>query len=359
MELLGDRILHLRNKLALPRAQFALLVDVSQTALFNYESGTRIPPANIVVQICAATKANPSWLLTGEGPIYLADFQKDCGRVAAELVDTLVHITDTALTDEQRNALVDIAYLKILNLAPALNEEMHVEGKDLAAKIIDATNLFKGKASPQEENNVSTPSSRKRSPKASTSIVQNARGKHIVQAGGDINGTINMNIKSTSQKISVDVQPPNGTIGANTYLVQRITKLFNELGLRREERFGKTAYPVMYNEFKKHFSIPKTQKYTTYLLWPESRSEEILQYLEAKLDNTIKGRKIKAAARKGHSMQHLLAETKKLHEMLGWSEQEYKARLHYMFGVTSRSELNPSELANYVAFLKEQVDEQY
>ena len=114
----------------------------------------------------------------------------------------------------------------------------------------------------------------------------------------------------------------------------------------------------MYNEFKKAFNISRNQKYTAYLLWPESRGQEIIDYLTEKLDNTIKGRIQKAASRKGNNTKVLLGETSKLHKMLGWSEQEYRARLHYMFGVTSRADLSAAQLANYVAYLKEEVDRQ-
>ena len=114
----------------------------------------------------------------------------------------------------------------------------------------------------------------------------------------------------------------------------------------------------MIKEFKKAFDLSKNQKYTDYKLWPESRGEEIITYLEQKLSNTIKGRKQSAASRKGHSKPYLLGETGRLHKLLGWSDQEFRGHLHYLFGVTSRSGLSQSQLANYVAYLKDMIDKQ-
>ena len=161
---------------------------------------------------------------------------------------------------------------------------------------------------------------------------QIANGSNNIQVGGNVSGGIS--IKAVTPKVNLSIQPPEGSIGANAMLTERIIGLFNDLGSRREERFGKTAYPVMYNEFKKAFSIPKTQKYTTYLLWPESRADEIISYLEEKLSNTIKGRTIRAFDKKGHDKRYILAETGRLHKILGWTEEEYRAHLKYLFGVT-------------------------
>lgn len=183
--------------------------------------------------------------------------------------------------------------------------------------------------------------------------IQTATGNNIIQAGNDIN---NVTIKTTNKKINVVIPPPAGSIGANALLTERIKGMFNELGLRREERYGKSAFSVVHSKFKNDFSIPKNQKYTTYLLWPEARAEEIILYLEKKLDNTIKGRNQKAFARKGHTPPYLLGETNKLHKMLGWSDTEFRAHLHYLFGVTTRSELTIAQLENYVAYLKSKID---
>lgn len=226
---------------------------------------------------------------------------------------------------------------------------------DIKGKVIDAIKMFQ-KNNGNNETVSKHKAKRKTAPKT---ISQSAIGNGIVQAGRDISGNVNITIKSTTKRPKVSVQPPAGSIGGDADLVARITGLFNELGLRREERFGKSAYPVMYSEFKKFFGIPKNQKYNAYLLWPIGRRNEVIEYLEDKLSNTIKGRIQNAAKRKGHSARHLLGETSRLHKMLGWAEHDYRAHIHYLFGVTSRADLDQSQLANYVEYLRNKIDEQY
>lgn len=357
MENLGERIRDIRARLKLPRAEFALLVDVSPTALFNYESGDRIPNADVLARICQATGISPRWLLMGQGEIHEPDWNMVWFASVEKLIRTIADVRVLHLEPEQRNAIIGLIQAALVKRPDELlaTSSLDLAEDDMAANVINAGHLFKRSSNTHESADMPvTP--KRQSKKTRPTVTQTAKGSHIVQAGGDITGNINMNIKTTNKKVDISVQPPEGTIGANASLMERIKGLFNELGLRREERFGKTAYPVMYNEFKKAFDIPKTQKYTAYLLWPESRGKEIIDYLEEKLSNTIKGRRQSAARKRGGDSFQLLSESNKLHKMLGWTEQDYRSHLHYMFGVTSRADLTAMQLANYVAYLKSQID---
>lgn len=218
--------------------------------------------------------------------------------------------------------------------------------RDFKDSIVGALKQFK-----EEQEN--TPKASKKRATTKVAKQQTAIGNNILQAESINNVTIN----NITKKKNIVIPPPTGSIGANPFLVERIQGMFNKLGMRRAERYPKTAYQVMYRDFKTAFSIPKNQKYTTYLLWPESRAEEIISYLQEKLDNTITGRKEKSANRKGHSIPYLLGETRKLHMMLGWTEDDYRSQLKYLFGVTSRADLNQSQLANYVEYLRQKIDE--
>ena len=343
MEELGERIRELRAKLRLPRAEFALLIGISTTALFTYESGERTPGADVLKRICEETQATPQWLLTGQGVMYATQLRDVLGNVAAEIVANVLDETDVSLEQSKYAALIEQATSVLYKKTGLVPDDVKNATWPTEHNVRKKINELGGEGAPENPRTDS-----------SSHNTQSANGSNIVQAGGNISGGINF--KTTTKKVNVAITPPDGTIGANPSITERITTMFNELGLRREERFGKTAYPVMYNEFKKAFNISRNQKYTAYLLWPESRCQEIIDYLTEKLDNTIKGRIQKASARKGNNTKVLLGETSKLHKMLGWSEQEYRARLHYMFGVTTRADLSAVQLANYVAYLKEQVD---
>jgi transcriptional regulator with XRE-family HTH domain len=297
---LAQRIKELRDDLGLPIAEFADLIAVSKSALYNYETGERLPNAEVLGDICKAAGVNPNWLLLGYG-----------------------------------NKKMDPSTAKKLSAIAVLLGEDRV--KKTAQKSIKTTKSSANAAS-ETEGSV---------------VQQTANGNNNVQAARDIV----QNIKT--QKLESKVTPPTGSIGSNPILVETITGLFNELGDRREKRFGKSAYPVMYNAFKKDFSIPKNQKYTTYKLWKESRAQEIIKYLQEKLDETITGRKQRTAKKKGHTRPYLLKQTSELHECLGWSEATYRGRLHFLFGVTSRRDLNVSQLKSYIEYLEDEYGKKY
>ena len=344
MEELGERIRKVRGKI--PRADFAKVLGVSSTSLFNYESGDVVPGVDVIIRICEEGNVNPSWLLFGRGPEYKSDWEKIYLQLAEDISQTILKIANIDVQAKLQTPLVEIiedlissSLEKVTGYMTDIDTSV-TEKENLKSKIIDASELF----------------SQKKEQSKSAKKIQTAQGSNIIQVGESVSGGININ--TVTKRVNVAVQPPKGSIGANALLAERIKGMFNELGLRREERFGKTAYAVMYSEFKKDFEIPRNQKYTAYLLWPESRAEEIINYLEEKLNNTIKGRKIRAASRKGHTLPYLLAETTRLHKLLGWDEQAYRTHLQYLFGVTSRSDLTQSQLTNYIEYLKKLIDEE-
>ena len=338
MEELGERIREARTRLNLPRAEFALLIGISTTTLFNYEAGDREPNADVLMRICEEAEVNPIWLLSGYGPQFKNDNQGFYKQISIKIINKISEILSINISKENSLILEDSIKNIILSSIYGINSPSSTEEKD---EIEDITkeNIMGANGEKEVKHNNK----------------QIAKGSNNIQVGGNVSGGIS--IKTVTPKVNLSIQPPDGSIGANAMLTERITGLFNELGKRREERFGKTAYPVMYNEFKKEFSIPKNQKYTTYLLWPEARSSEIIEYLENKLSNTIKGRTIRAFDKKGHDRRYILAETGRLPKILGWTDEEYRMHLKYLFGVTSRADLNQSQLANYVEYLRQKIDE--
>jgi len=63
---IGERIKTVRGGLS--RDKFAPQTGISKTALVNYETGERNPPADYLVKILELSPdINPAWLLTGEG----------------------------------------------------------------------------------------------------------------------------------------------------------------------------------------------------------------------------------------------------------------------------------------------------
>lgn len=143
-------------------------------------------------------------------------------------------------------------------------------------------------------------------------------------------------------------------------LRDRIQSLIDELGMRRKERLGDKAFAVMMSNFKKDFKIPKNKKWTCIWLWKKSRAQDIIQYFEEKLENTIQGRIEKAAAKPGyqHKRGQLFGFISKRLEELGWDphSEKVRSRMKEYFGVTSRKDMNNEQLANWLAYLENKVD---
>lgn len=343
MQEIGERIRLVREALNLPRADFSKLVGISHTTLYNYESGERMPTADVVAKIGEVTNTVGSWLLTGNGLQRYEDLELLLGPIIEDLLTVCGMTIANGLTEDERILLTH-------KFRTVLGARIHELFTDHYTAKRDSGNKQIKENFDDINSNIS----------GNNGIISNGNNNVTINGNDNYNFSGNVeggvNITTKTKKVTAKIQPAQGTIGASPLLVERITGLFNELGLRREERFGKSAYSVMYNEFKKTFSIPRNQKYTSYQLWPEARAQEIIDYLEEKLSNTIQGKKEKASAKKGHNVPYLLSETTRLHKILGWSESDYRGRLHYLFGVTSRVDLNQSQLKNYVEYLRQEIE---
>ena len=174
---------------------------------------------------------------------------------------------------------------------------------------------------------------------------------------GHIGGNITY---KTSAPPRNNVLPSPGTIGANPMLKNRIKELFNSIGEARAKRFPKNAYPTMYRKFKADFGIKK-QTWTVIWDWPEGCADEIIGYLEAKFDNTIPGRKRKAAKRPGHlpAMEVLREEEERLLDILDLRKDSplVKEEMRKSYGISSRRELDRTRYWIWVKHLQSRVDE--
>jgi phage repressor protein C with HTH and peptisase S24 domain len=69
METIGDRIKAIRGSTT--RDDYALLVGVSKNTIANYENNERQPNHGFLLKILEVHPGvNPTWLMTGEGPMY-------------------------------------------------------------------------------------------------------------------------------------------------------------------------------------------------------------------------------------------------------------------------------------------------
>jgi hypothetical protein len=153
----------------------------------------------------------------------------------------------------------------------------------------------------------------------------------------------------------IKVLPPLNSIGADALLKQAIQTRFNKIGESREKRFGKKAYAVMYNNFKRDFQIGKAQ-WTIVWTWPVACADAVIKYLDDKYANTIAGRLENATKRSNylHTRPNLYKKEIELLSHLGYSlDSEFvKDSLKRFFGVTSHTMLSHLEHWQWVCHLE-------
>ncbi len=164
--------------------------------------------------------------------------------------------------------------------------------------------------------------------------------------------------KGTQRSLVIRLPIPK-TIGANAMIKDSVTERFNRLGKEREKRFGKSAYPTMYKNFKRDFGIGDLLKWTTIWDWPETAVNSIRTYLDDKWHNTIAGRKEAAQSKAGYvpTRPQLFAKEKQWLDVLGieMKSEDVKKLLHHYFGVSSHAKLSQCKHWLFVLHLEQMV----
>lgn len=208
--------------------------------------------------------------------------------------------------------------------------------------ITELANFFKSNKKPVDSNE--------------PTLSQNIEGNGNIQIAGGNFAIVNQN----KPPVYIKVLPPSNSISNDTLLKQRIQTLFNKIGDERKKRFGQSAYPVMYNKFKKDFKI-KNNPWTTIWEWPKACATEIIHYLEDKYNNTIQGRIEKAVSQKNyiHTRPHLYKKEKELLSHLGLklNSKTVVDFLQQSFGVSSHTKLSHLEHWQLVCYIEDVVKE--
>ena len=69
--MIGDRIKEIRMAKKLNQVEFAKRLNLSQSAVANYENNSRVPIDAIIGSICREFNVNEAWLRTGEGEMFI------------------------------------------------------------------------------------------------------------------------------------------------------------------------------------------------------------------------------------------------------------------------------------------------
>lgn len=115
---LGARIKQIRGSIS--QLKLAKELDVSQTAIGNYENGTQVPGGGFILTFCEKFGLEPRWLLTGEGAMYSNVNFSDHNNIDANIF-------------MDKNAARIAALEKDLSLAQErlkMTQEFHKEAKE-------------------------------------------------------------------------------------------------------------------------------------------------------------------------------------------------------------------------------------
>ncbi len=179
-----------------------------------------------------------------------------------------------------------------------------------------------------------------------------SHGNYNTQIAGS-GHVVNVNI-TTKAAPKINTLPSPESIGGVPEVKTSIIERFNKLGDERKKRVGDSAYPAMYNKFKSDFKI--SGKWTDIWNWPIERADAIIKYLDALYDNTIQGRKERAAKREGYlpPKPQLFKKETELLAFLGYTTKspEVKQILEEKFRVSSHASLTQVQLWQLVCHLE-------
>lgn len=83
-----DRLIELRKKLKLSQEAFGAPLNLSRSAIANYEQGIRIITDRTISDICRVYNVNETWLRTGDGEMLNdgSDLDAELSALVAELI---------------------------------------------------------------------------------------------------------------------------------------------------------------------------------------------------------------------------------------------------------------------------------
>lgn len=108
---INERLKNVRKEMGLNQTEFGVRIGVSQTAIGQYENGSRNVTDRVILQLCQAFNINESWLRTGDGDMFVQDdstlLQQLCEQYSLDDRQQALIESFLTLSNEQRSAIVD------------------------------------------------------------------------------------------------------------------------------------------------------------------------------------------------------------------------------------------------------------
>lgn len=95
---IGNNLLIIRQKNNTNQTQVAKQVGIHTATYSKYERGKQIPDAGFVVKFCDVFSVNPTWLLTGQGPMQMP---KNPSGIETDLLRKIIEKIEETLTEKK------------------------------------------------------------------------------------------------------------------------------------------------------------------------------------------------------------------------------------------------------------------
>lgn len=79
---INSRIIKLRKHLKLSQEEFGKKINVTRSAISNYEKGTRNIMTRVITDICREFNVNEEWLINGTGEMFAPTFSDKLGSIS-------------------------------------------------------------------------------------------------------------------------------------------------------------------------------------------------------------------------------------------------------------------------------------
>lgn len=198
---------------------------------------------------------------------------------------------------------------------------------------------------------------------------------NIESNNGNVIGSVGDNARFYSKTTKVIKTPPPDTIGAHGHLVKILNDKIKELADTRAKDFVKQrkypnyetaigpAFKSIYSGFQSYMQLPSWDKRQAITICKEqhvNRFDEILNYFQEKLSNTVTG-KIKGGMKKSTgrtSFGMLMSREKELLAKIGFKPDspEVYAALERYYGVSSHKDLETFQHKDWISRIESIVD---
>ncbi len=97
--MVGSRLRQYRKVKKMMAKTLAKLIGISQGSLSDIENGKTKPSSDTIASIIRQTDVNPTWLMTGDGPMLVGKIKEDIDSVSKIVLEHMKEMDEDARRD--------------------------------------------------------------------------------------------------------------------------------------------------------------------------------------------------------------------------------------------------------------------